>query len=143
MQFRRVAGTFLGQVAFRSTGKEPRQAGGGPRGRSPRGGGHCVARWPIRKARRFTARRALVYESGNTYSRTCSTTIGSESLTAVFGMGTGVTFQIWSPERAAGGLSPATAADCLVVFLRAIDSASALCLERSIHVAKHSSVSTG
>ena len=27
------------------------------------------------------------------------TIIGSESLTAVFGMGTGMTFQIWSPER--------------------------------------------
>jgi hypothetical protein len=32
-------------------------------------------------------------KSGNTYSRAFGTTIGSESLTTVFGMGTGVTFQ--------------------------------------------------
>ena len=32
-------------------------------------------------------------KSGDTYSRTFGTTIGSESLTTVFGMGTGVTFQ--------------------------------------------------
>ena len=38
-------------------------------------------------------------KSGDTYSRTFGTTIGSESLTTVFGMGTGVAFQIWSPER--------------------------------------------
>jgi hypothetical protein len=37
--------------------------------------------------------------SGDTYSRALGTTIGSGSLTAVFGMGTGVTFQIWSPEN--------------------------------------------
>ena len=30
-----------------------------------------------------------IKKAGNTYSRTCSTTIGSESLTTVFGMGTG------------------------------------------------------
>jgi hypothetical protein len=40
---------------------------------------------------------------GDTYFRTCSTIIGSGSLTAVFGMGTGVTFQIWSPEKNTGG----------------------------------------
>ena len=33
-------------------------------------------------------------KSGNIYSRTCSTTIDSESLTAVFGMGTGGAFTI-------------------------------------------------
>lgn len=33
-------------------------------------------------------------KSGDTYSRTFGTTIGSESLTTVFGMGTGVTFRI-------------------------------------------------
>jgi hypothetical protein len=33
-------------------------------------------------------------KSGDTYFRTFGTIIGSESLTAVFGMGTGVTFQI-------------------------------------------------
>ncbi len=38
-------------------------------------------------------------KSGDTYFRTCGTIIGSESLTTVFGMGTGVTFQIWSPEE--------------------------------------------
>ena len=41
----------------------------------------------------------LCKKSGDTYSRTFGTTIGSESLTTVFGMGTGVTFQIWSPEK--------------------------------------------
>ena len=50
----------------------------GPRGGEPRG--------------------PAVYKSGDTYSRACGTTIGSGSLTTVFGMGTGVTFQIWSPE---------------------------------------------
>ena len=39
-----------------------------------------------------------VENSGDTYSRAFGTTIGSGSLTTVFGMGTGVTFQIWSPE---------------------------------------------
>ena len=33
-------------------------------------------------------------KSGNTYFRTFSTIIGPESLTAVFGMGTGVSFQV-------------------------------------------------
>ena len=36
----------------------------------------------------------LVKKPGNTYSRTFGTTIGSGSLTTVFGMGTGVAFQI-------------------------------------------------
>ena len=40
---------------------------------------------------------------GDTYFRTCSTIIGSESLTTVFGMVTGVTFQICSPEKSTGG----------------------------------------
>ena len=44
------------------------------------------------------AMRAAAKDSGNTYSRACGTTIGSGSLTTVFGMGTGVTFQICSPE---------------------------------------------
>ena len=43
-------------------------------------------------------------KSGDTYSRTFGTTIGSESLTTVFGMGTGVTFQICSPEKSRGHL---------------------------------------
>lgn len=34
---------------------------------------------------------------GDTYFHACSTIIGSESLTTVFGMGTGVAFPIWSP----------------------------------------------
>jgi hypothetical protein len=38
-------------------------------------------------------------KSGDTYSRAFGTTIGPESLTAVFEMGTGVTFRICSPER--------------------------------------------
>ena len=43
-----------------------------------------------------------IKKSGDTYSRTFGTTIGSESLTTVFGMGTGVAFRIWSPERSGG-----------------------------------------
>ena len=50
--------------------------------------------------------------SGDTYSRTLGTTIGSESLTTVFGMGTGVAFPIWSPEKSSRPLSEN---DCLVV----------------------------
>ena len=38
-------------------------------------------------------------KSGDTYSRAFGTTIGPESLTAVFEMGTGVTFRICSPEK--------------------------------------------
>ena len=46
-------------------------------------------------------RRVLVSKkSGDTYFRTCSTIIGSECLTTVFGMGTGVTTPICSPEGA-------------------------------------------
>jgi hypothetical protein len=50
----------------------------------------------------------VIKKSGDTYSRTFGTTIGSESLTTVFGMGTGVTFRIWSPEEvdAAGRRAP-------------------------------------
>ncbi len=80
-------------------------------------------------------------KSGNTYSRTCSTTIGSKSLTTVFGMGTGVTFWIWSPERTGGELSPNRRTGC--VFLSDFIVSAPHALERSIHVAKHSSVSTG
>ena len=36
--------------------------------------------------------------TGDTYFRSCSTIIGSESLTSVFGMETGGTFRISSPE---------------------------------------------
>ena len=47
----------------------------------------------------WTVRGLFWIKSGDTYSRTFGTTIGSESLTTVFGMGTGVAFRIWSPER--------------------------------------------
>jgi hypothetical protein len=36
---------------------------------------------------------------GDTYFRAFGTIIGSESLTTVFGMGTGVAFPIYSPGR--------------------------------------------
>lgn len=36
-------------------------------------------------------------KAGDTYSHAFGTTIGSGSLTTVFGMGTGVAFQKWSP----------------------------------------------
>jgi hypothetical protein len=82
--------------------------------------------------------RGVWIKSGDTYSRTCGTTIGSESLTAVFGMGTGVAFRIWSPEsRADTGQGHRHA----VVFQAATTESSIE--ERWIHVAKHSSVSTG
>lgn len=42
-------------------------------------------------------------------SRFEGTIIGLESLTAVFGMGTGVTFPIWSPEKARAAYTPAGA----------------------------------
>ena len=41
----------------------------------------------------------LFKKSGNTYFRTFGTIIGSECLTTVFGMGTGVTTTISSPEK--------------------------------------------
>ena len=40
---------------------------------------------------------------GDTYFRVCCTIIGSESLTTVFGMGTGVAFPIWSPGKYRSG----------------------------------------
>src|SRR5213078_4363842 len=47
---------------------------------------------------------------GDTYFRVCCTIIGSESLTTVFGMGTGVSFPIWSPgSTTTGRLKPAAA----------------------------------
>ena len=71
--------------AVASATKPNREAGARARKKSPR-----LSRLTI---------AGLCNKSGNTYSRTFGTTIGSESLTTVFGMGTGVTFQIWSPER--------------------------------------------
>jgi hypothetical protein len=45
-------------------------------------------------------------KSGNTYFRTFGTIIGSESLSTVFGMGTGVTFPIWLPEETWEAMKP-------------------------------------
>ncbi len=52
--------------------------------------------WQTNKSPRdvVVPRASLLKKSGDTYFRTFGTIIGSESLTAVFGMGTGVTFQI-------------------------------------------------
>ena len=47
-----------------------------------------------RKLPRSFDRGSFYKKPGNTYSRTFGTTIGSGSLTTVFGMGTGVAFQI-------------------------------------------------
>ena len=47
------------------------------------------------------------YKSGGTYFRTCSTIIGSKRLTTVFGMVTGVTTLICSPEKLTAAYSPA------------------------------------
>ena len=49
-----------------------------------------------------------------TFTLVC-TIIGSKSLTSVFGMGTGRTFPIWSPERHADGYFAVSAPCCLVV----------------------------
>ena len=45
-------------------------------------------------------------KTGDTYFRAFGTIIGSESLTTVFGMGTGVTFPISSPEETRGAIKP-------------------------------------
>ena len=50
-------------------------------------------------------------KSGDTYFRTFGTIIGSESLTTVFGMETGVTFRIWSPEEVHGVMAGPHALD--------------------------------
>ncbi len=62
-------------------------------------------------------------KSGDTYSRTLGTTIGSESLTTVFGMGTGVAFPTWSPERSGGpGEGPSRLGCWLKRLLGALDT---------------------
>ena len=50
------------------------------------------------------AKGVLNNKSGDTYFRTFGTIIGSQSLTTVFGMETGVTFGIWSPEEVHGAM---------------------------------------
>jgi hypothetical protein len=91
-----------------------------PRAATLRGGGHATTRaWRQQKKRRsFAERKAtkkalrdireglfLDNKSGDTYFRTFGTIIGSESLTTVFGMETGVTFRIWSPEEVHGAMA--------------------------------------
>ena len=95
--------------------------------------------------------------SGDTYSRALGTTIGSGSLTTVFGMGTGVTFQIWSPERSSRRIR-GEGSCCRVRgegrgnwhdVSRYRERHSVCCfpgpkpVEHWIRVVKHSSVSTG
>ena len=46
-----------------------------------------------------------------TFTLVC-TIIGSESLTSVFGMGTGMTFRMWSPEKTLRGLYARTELKC-------------------------------
>jgi hypothetical protein len=101
-----------------------------------------------------------VLKSGDTYSRAFGTTIGPESLTAVFEMGTGVTFRICSPERnrRRGKASAGSCIKMVVVIgdLLVSNAFSSKTLggtfrnryserapERLIMVAKLSSVSTG
>src|SRR5436309_9420763 len=58
----------------------------------------------------FEPARSFKNFPGDTYFRVCCTIIGSESLTTVFGMGTGVSFPISSPgSTATGRLKPAAA----------------------------------
>ena len=98
---------------------------------------------------------------GDTYFHAFGTIIGSESLTTVFGMGTGVAFPIWSPGRTRAAIKPHRVRVVLVdgcSYLRRtiphqtchwsesnnMQFASCLGLhpELWIKVAKHSSVST-
>ena len=63
---------------------------------------------------KFAASLAGVREKfpAMTYSRVAHTTIGPGCLTAVFGMGTGVTIQVSSPEKFVGdGKSSGTSAE--------------------------------
>ncbi len=64
-----------------------------------------------------------VENSGDTYSRAFGTTIGSGSLTTVFGMGTGVTFQIWSPEILSRRRKAATKYGVVVIGMRSAERA--------------------
>ena len=53
----------------------------------------------MQKAKTPPRRRGGVFKNpAMTYSRAVRTTIGPGCLTAVFGMGTGVASQVWSPE---------------------------------------------
>ena len=61
----------------------------------------------------MSVRAFLIIKTGDTYFRAFGTIIGSESLTTVFGMGTGVTFPIWSPEETRRAVKPDRA--CLIV----------------------------
>ena len=62
----------------------------------------------------FEPARGFENFPGDTYFRVCCTIIGSESLTTVFGMGTGVSFRIWSPGRTAMGRLKPIAANLLL-----------------------------
>ena len=85
-------------------------------------------------------------KSGDTYFRTFGTIIGSESLTTVFGMETGVAFQIWSPEEARRAVKLRRACVYCVTVASARFAPDPGCshvLERWIYAAKLSSISTG
>ena len=53
----------------------------------------------------FWLKGGFCIEAGDTYSHAFGTTIGPGSLTTVFGMGTGVAFQEWSPASSSVGLA--------------------------------------
>ena len=55
-----------------------------------------------------TRSKGFWIKPGDTYFHAFGTIIGSKSLTTVFGMGTGVTFPIWSPEETAGAMKLAS-----------------------------------
>src|SRR5262245_56826965 len=59
--------------------------------------------WRTKKPLAWSPKQGVFKNPGNTYFRVCCTIIGSESLTTVFGMGTGVAFPIWSPGSTAAG----------------------------------------
>ena len=78
--------------------------------RSSRLGVHLIGAHPCHRgslfwrnkkplAASFETARGFEIIPGDTYFRVCCTIIGSESLTTVFGMGTGVAFRIWSPGK--------------------------------------------
>ncbi len=77
-----------------------------------------------------------------TFTLVC-TIIGSQSLTSVFGMGTGITFAISSPERLAEGYFASGKPGCSVDSNSYSSEAIRYTLECGISVAKLSPVSIG
>ncbi len=81
--------------------------------------------WRNKKSLLEFPQAGFFIKSGGTYFHAFGTIIGSESLTSVFGMGTGVTFPICSPEETGGRyFTPSGQMLFGSIALRAIDSKS-------------------